>query len=371
MTSVLDAIPAAQRRASRQIRVASVPAGHVYVRHLSDPDGGDAVVRLAGHPARRRVPRAGRMVAAGHARRGLDRGAPRHVRRLPRALRVRRQDAGGAARRRGRAAACGRPARGHRPRPAQPAPPVARAARRAARGADRRAPPPCSRSRRAPRGRSRALGPRRRPCCAHPHVVDWDDAWLARAASTTGSWSGCTPRACAPTWTCRPSPPCWPTAVAGLPGRAAADQPPPRGVRARLALPRPGHGRGAAAARGASAVELREHDYFSDDELWAYLPGLDVSVLPYRFGTHSGWLEACADLGTAVIAPSCGFYAEQQPLFEYRHDEAGLDAGSLTAAVRAAYDARPAASGERGRAARAAACAERRARGAVRARCCG
>ena len=38
------------------------------------------------------------------------------------------------------------------------------------------------------------------------------------------------------------------------------------------------------------------------------------SVLPYRFGTHSGWLEACYDLGTAVVAPTCGFYAEQQPL---------------------------------------------------------
>ena len=48
------------------------------------------------------------------------------------------------------------------------------------------------------------------------------------------------------------------------------------------------------------------------------------------------------DLGTAVIAPSCGFYAEQQPVFEYGHDETGLDAGSLAAAVRAAYDAGPA-----------------------------
>ena len=34
-----------------------------------------------------------------------------------------------------------------------------------------------------------------------------------------------------------------------------------------------------------------------DDELWDYLQSLDVSVLPYRFGTHSGWLEACHDLG--------------------------------------------------------------------------
>ena len=57
-------------------------------------------------------------------------------------------------------------------------------------------------------------------------------------------------------------------------------------------------------------------------------------MLPYRFGTHSGWLEACYDLGTAVVAPSCGFYAEQQPCVTYRHDEDGLDADSLAAAVR-------------------------------------
>ena len=84
-------------------------------------------------------------------------------------------------------------------------------------------------------------------------------------------------------------------------------------------------------------VELHEHDYFSDAELWEYLNAIDVSVLPYRFGTHSGWLEACFDLGTAVVAPSCGFYAEQRPCLTYRHDETGLDAASLAGAVRSAY----------------------------------
>jgi len=64
-------------------------------------------------------------------------------------------------------------------------------------------------------------------------------------------------------------------------------------------------------------LELRVHDYFTDEELWDYLQGLDVSVLPYRFGSHSGWLEACHDLGTTVIAPDCGFYAEQRPCLLY------------------------------------------------------
>jgi hypothetical protein len=92
-----------------------------------------------------------------------------------------------------------------------------------------------------------------------------------------------------------------------------------------------------ALASESDCVELREHDYFSDAELWEYLFAIDVSVLPYRFGTHSGWLEACFDLGTAVVAPSCGFYAEQRPCMTYRHDETGLDGASLDRALRSAY----------------------------------
>lgn len=88
-------------------------------------------------------------------------------------------------------------------------------------------------------------------------------------------------------------------------------------------------------------LELSVHDYFDDDALWDYLIGLDVSVLPYRFGTHSGWLEACHDLGTTVVAPSCGFYAQQRPCLIYGHDRQGLDAASLRDAVRTAYQERP------------------------------
>jgi len=86
-------------------------------------------------------------------------------------------------------------------------------------------------------------------------------------------------------------------------------------------------------------IELRVHDYFTDDELWEYLGSLDASILPYRFGTHSGWLEACRDLGTAVIAPSCGYYPDQGPVFSYRNDDSGFDADSLVDAVSAASNA--------------------------------
>jgi len=91
---------------------------------------------------------------------------------------------------------------------------------------------------------------------------------------------------------------------------------------------------------GRGEVDLRIHDYLDDDGLWAYLASLDVSVLPYRFGTHSGWLEACRDLGTAVVAPSCGYFADQAPVLTYGHDEDHLDAAGLVAAVREAYAGR-------------------------------
>ncbi|ABG91927.1 conserved hypothetical protein [Rhodococcus jostii RHA1] len=86
--------------------------------------------------------------------------------------------------------------------------------------------------------------------------------------------------------------------------------------------------------RDADRVDVRVHPYFTDAQLWKYLSSLSVSVLPYRFGTHSGWLEACYDLGTAVVAPTCGFYAQQQDCATFGFDEDSFDAASLDRAVR-------------------------------------
>ena len=92
----------------------------------------------------------------------------------------------------------------------------------------------------------------------------------------------------------------------------------------------------------APQVDVRIHPYFSDEDLWEYLSSIDVSVLPYRFGTHSGWLEACHDLGTAVVAPDCGFYAEQRPCSVFSFGEqAPLDTGSLIRAVESFRGASP------------------------------
>jgi glycosyltransferase involved in cell wall biosynthesis len=94
-----------------------------------------------------------------------------------------------------------------------------------------------------------------------------------------------------------------------------------------------------AAADGR--VDLRVHDYFPDEDLWDYLSSLDLAVLPYRFGTHSGWLEACRDLGTTVLAPTCGHYGDQGPILTFELDESHFGAESLAEAVRFAHAARP------------------------------
>lgn len=75
----------------------------------------------------------------------------------------------------------------------------------------------------------------------------------------------------------------------------------------------------------------------TDDELWDHLAALDVLVLAYRFGTHSGFVEACHDLGTTVVAPRTGHLAEQHPILSY---DLG-SAASLTHAIRRAHDERP------------------------------
>ncbi len=92
----------------------------------------------------------------------------------------------------------------------------------------------------------------------------------------------------------------------------------------------------------AGRLRLVVHEPHTDAELWAYLRGLDLSVLPYAFGTHSGWLEACHDLGTAVLAPRTGYWVEQQPCLTYASPQPdALDADEVARAVEAAFTERP------------------------------
>ena len=91
-------------------------------------------------------------------------------------------------------------------------------------------------------------------------------------------------------------------------------------------------------AEASGLVDLRVHDFMPDAELFAYLASLDVAVLPYRFGTHSGWLEACRDLGTTVVAPSCGYYRDQGPVVSYVNEESTFDSDSLEQALAEAVE---------------------------------
>ncbi|MCW2621185.1 MAG: hypothetical protein JWL64_787 [Frankiales bacterium] len=99
----------------------------------------------------------------------------------------------------------------------------------------------------------------------------------------------------------------------------------------------------AAAARDELAgtgitVEPPLGRRLTDDELWDHLSALDALVLPYAFGTHSGFLEACHDLGTHVVVPRLGYYAQQHAVVSY--DLAVR--GSLAAAVRRVREQGPA-----------------------------
>lgn len=75
-----------------------------------------------------------------------------------------------------------------------------------------------------------------------------------------------------------------------------------------------------------------------DAERSAGLQQLHVAVLPEPCGTHSGDLEICRDVGTRVVAPSCGWFPGQwAEVVSYGEDDRGeLDAVSLSAAVSAA-----------------------------------
>lgn len=87
-----------------------------------------------------------------------------------------------------------------------------------------------------------------------------------------------------------------------------------------------------------AGVDIRLHPRFSDAALRRYLADIDVLVLPYRFGTHSGWIEACFDAGVCAVVPSCGYFRQQHDFPVYTYGRAGLDVDSLIRAVDVATD---------------------------------
>lgn len=103
---------------------------------------------------------------------------------------------------------------------------------------------------------------------------------------------------------------------------------------------------------GGDRVVLDVSGPKDDDELHGDLAECTVAVLPYAFGTHSGWLEMCRDLGLRVVAPTVGHYAGQSDRPGAVTTADTRDPGAVAAAVGAALAGGPL---ERGTGARAAA----------------
>ena len=90
---------------------------------------------------------------------------------------------------------------------------------------------------------------------------------------------------------------------------------------------------GRLAAYRDRGVDVRIHPPFTDDQLVSYLRDIDILVLPYRFGTHSGWVEICHDSGVVPIVPDCGQFHHQQPCHTFGFGVGRFDQASLLAAV--------------------------------------
>ena len=322
------------------LRVASLPSDHVYVRHISDPSGDDGVVRLpepfrGGPPGASWYPspmldpawveRNAERFDLFHVHFGFDHAPIEHLRRFV-----------------ARLSACGRPLAFtvhdlRNPHHADPAEHdraldvligAASAVLTLTPGAA------------AEIARRWGVEPVVVP---HPHVVNIDRLRRRRRARRDGVTIGIHLKSLRANMAALPS---VNACLSALPEAGP-------GARLRVNLHRSVAESGRPAERALVAalnrlaaadpgLDLRIHPFFSDEELWDYMEAIDVSVLPYRFGTHSGWLEACHDLGAAVVAPDCGFYHEQRAVVRYRCDDSGPDARSLRrAVVRASREPAP------------------------------
>ena len=93
-----------------------------------------------------------------------------------------------------------------------------------------------------------------------------------------------------------------------------------------------------SAVRKLAAANQLELVVHPGGEWPAQLQQLHVAVLPEPCGSHSRDLEVCRDVGTRVVAPSCGWFADQwSDVVAYgNHQQGRLDPVSLTGAIGAA-----------------------------------
>lgn len=92
-------------------------------------------------------------------------------------------------------------------------------------------------------------------------------------------------------------------------------------------------------------VELIEGPRPGDADLARSLCELDATVLPYRHGTHSGWLELSWDLAVPIIAPAIGQFADQHADSDYLWSYAPGDVQGLALSLAAAVMHMPLSAG--------------------------
>lgn len=66
-------------------------------------------------------------------------------------------------------------------------------------------------------------------------------------------------------------------------------------------------------ATAGDRVRVERVDRLSDAAVERWIAQLDLFVLPYRHGTHSGWVELCWDLATPVAGTPVGSVGAQHP----------------------------------------------------------
>lgn len=88
-------------------------------------------------------------------------------------------------------------------------------------------------------------------------------------------------------------------------------------------------------------AEVHVQPRMSDPQLWDYLRCIDVSVLTYAWATHSGWVEACRDVGTWVLAPDVGHLLEQGGVLAWGRPDEPPTVDRLHDLLEVARDRRP------------------------------
>jgi len=64
-------------------------------------------------------------------------------------------------------------------------------------------------------------------------------------------------------------------------------------------------------AISSNRINLRVYPFPSDEQIAQFLLDVSILIMPYRWGTHSGQLEAAFDLGVVPVISDVGYYYEQ------------------------------------------------------------